>query len=112
MDREKTTLTTPAGKELVLKAWLTAAERNKFRAVFVGGAKYEVDPGSKTARVESVDPSVADTAERTVIDVAVISYDGKTEGIADALLNGPAEEYDYVVTEAGKLIKGNFLTGK
>jgi len=109
MERETKTIKTPSGKEIVMKTFLNARERNELRNVFLKEMKIE----SNTAQVKDEIPaSVMDEAEKKLIEVAVISYDGSSENIVDRLLDSAPEEYDFVVAEANKIKSGNFQTAK
>ena len=48
-------------------------------------------------------------AQKKLIEIAVLSYDGQTENVIEKLLDGKASEYDFVVQETNKL--NNFLGG-
>lgn len=108
MERETKKLKTPSGKELELKSYLTARERNELRGVFLKGMT--VDP--TTAQIKEIGGSVVEEAERKLLELAVVSYDGNLERIIDRILDGTPEDYDFVVAEANKIGTGNFQKAK
>lgn len=110
--RETKNVATPAGKNLVVKTYLTARERNAFRAVFIKNADYNVDQVSGAMQVTKIAGEATEEAERKIIELVVVSYDDKTEGIADLLLDGSPSEYDFVTAEAMKTVGSNLTSAK
>lgn len=108
--RETKKLNTPSGKEFELKTYLTARERNELRSVYLGGLKVEAE--NEKPQIKEISGSIVDLAERKIIELAVISYDGNNASILDRLLDGAPEEYDFVVAEANKISTGGFQTAK
>lgn len=107
MERETKKFNTPSGKEVELKSYLTAKERNELRAVFLSGMKLEGG-----TQIKEIDGGVVDKAERKLLELVVVSYEGNTEKIIDRLLDSRPEEYDFVVAEANKINTGNFQPSK
>lgn len=101
MERETKKLKMPSGKEVELKSYLTAKERNELRAVFLSGMKLEGG-----TQIKEIDGLVVDKAEQKLLELMVVSYDGSAEKIIERLLETTPEEYDFVVVEANKI--GNF----
>lgn len=96
-------ITTPSGKEAVIKTYLTARERNEIRAVFL--CKMKLNAASQ--RVEEVGGEALSDAEYTLIRLAVVSYDGSAENVLDRLLDGTPVDYDFIVKETNS-IGGDF----
>ena len=109
MERETKTLTTPLGKELKVKTYITAGERNKVRGVFLSSMKIDPNNGGK---VQEIGGDTLEVAEHAYIDSVVVSYDGSTENILGRLLESSPDEYDFVVGAANKIGGGNFLKAK
>lgn len=107
-DRQTQKLTTPSGKEFELKTYLTARERNELRAVFLQNVS--VDPTTSQPKVKELAGELLEQAERKVLEIAIISYDGAAENIIERLLDGSPEDYDFIVAEANKI--GNFKQPK
>lgn len=115
MERETIKLETPQGKELIIKSYMTAKERNEIKRTFLEGVK--IDPNQTTQEAEAVrmnelDASIMLLAERKTIEQLVVSYDGVTENIIERLDDSKPEEYDFVVSELNKITKGNFQPAK
>lgn len=108
MERETKKLKTPSGKELELKSYLTARERNELRSVFLKGMAVEPN----TAQIKEVSGAVVDEAEKKLLELAIVSYNGSAENVIERLLDSTPEEYDFVVAEANKLGAGNFQKAK
>jgi hypothetical protein len=96
MERETKTHTTPAGKELVMKEWLTAGERRKVQEIMIGNGSVHGTPEMKGDAVFK--------AQDMLIEVSVVSYDGESKNILSRLLGQKAEEFDFVADLAGKTI--------
>jgi len=107
MERETRTITTPKGHEAVLKTYLTARERNVLRNVYLEEVKIDTKNGE--SGINDLGGSIIEKAEHKLIEVAVISYKGKTGDVLNDLLDETPEEYDFVINEAGNL--NNSFTG-
>lgn len=112
MQRETKKITTPSGKELELKTYLTARERNELRSVYLSAMKLDTENGATS--IKEIAGGVVDQAEKKLIEVAIINYDGKTspDDILSVLLDGAPDEYDFVVAEANKVNAGNLAKAK
>ena len=108
MERETKTLTTPDGKELVLKSYLTAKERNGYLLELDANGLKGSEGGAPDA------PTIAATIKsaKKLFETAVVSYDGSAENISDRLESGKADEYDFVLNAAGEVLAGNFRKAK
>lgn len=110
MDRETRELVTPGGKKLVLKTYLSARERNQLRDILLGKTTMSVNKDSHDLKNDmNFDGTVLTESQNTLIELAVVEYDGRTDpkAILNTLLDGHPSEYDHVVEQAGKL-NGNF----
>lgn len=101
MNRETQTIITPSQKELVIKTYLTARERNELRSVYLGGMKLDTSLGE--ASVKELDNSLIEKSENKLMELAIVSYDGSSENTINRLLDGKVEEYDFVIGEITKL---------
>lgn len=110
MERETIKLQTPSGKELELKSYLTARERNELRRVFLEGV--HIDPNKQDANLKDLSGDVLEKAEHKYIEIIVAKYDGNSENVLQRLLDATPAEYDYAVAEAAKIDKGNFTRAK
>lgn len=95
------TFTTPAGKVLVIKKLVTARMRNEIRNISLRDGKNAHPTGELLEEVE-----------KKTVDLAVISYDGSTENIANRLLDATPEEYDFVVEKAASVVQGTLTSAK
>ena len=107
MERETKTVTTPEGKELVVKTYLTAKERNSYlEELAKNGIRSNADqndPSTVFATIKSA---------KKLIEVAVASYDGNKDNIADRLEEAKSSEYDFVIKTAAEIATGNFQQAK
>jgi hypothetical protein len=107
-ERPTQNTTTPSNKELVLKTYLTAGERNRIRRIYMQGAKIQITDGAPA--LDQINPDLLEEVEKNLIEITVISYDGSQESVYQRLLDSSPEEYDAVISECSKVQSGN-LTG-
>lgn len=115
MERPTTTIKTPENKDLILKSYLTARERNEIRTVALEATKVKLDPAGKIAGNDmEVSGSLLAKMQETLIRQVVVSYNGQTnpDAIVNNLLDSIPEEYDFVVEESSKLQTGNLTPAK
>lgn len=110
MDRETIKIKTPLNKEVEIKTYLTAKERNELRNVYLNNMKINTEGGVPT--IQEIPGSIVEEAEKKLIELAVVSFDGSSDNILGRLLDSLPEEYDFVVNECNKIEKGNFLKAK
>ncbi len=101
-------ITTPSGKAVTLKSYLTARERNELRAVFLSNVS--TDPANLQPKIADLSGELLERAERKILELAVVAYDGNSENVIERLLDGSPEDYDFVVVESNKI--GNFKPAK
>lgn len=103
---ENKKLTTPMGKELIVKPFLTARDRNQLRAVFLKDTKIDSKTGEAAGEYSG---TAIEEAEKVMIRLAIVSYDGQTDPsiVLEALLNGSPKEYDFVVQQASHANAGS-----
>ncbi len=109
MERETKTITTPAGKELVLKSYLTARERNAYLEVLEANGVKAAEAGKDPTSGSVV--GVIRTA-KSLFDAVIVSYDGSTENITSRLEDARSDEYDFVLKEASQVVVGNLAEAK
>jgi len=93
-DRPTRTFQTSEGRTLVLREYITGAENWQIRQIYIQGMKGGTDNES------------ALQAERKAFELVVVSVDGATENIADAIMNLPLAEYQEVANEVTPIIEG------
>lgn len=111
MGRPTQKSTTPLGKELVTKTYLTARERNELRSIWLSGMKTEFNEAGKP-EVKEIKGDMIEKGEHKLIELGIVSYDSSSERILDRLLDATPEEYDFVTAELGKLNTGGFQPAK
>lgn len=110
MERETRKIKTLSGKEVELKSYLTARERNELRNIYLSNMKVGIEEDVPV--LKEIPGSMVEQAERKLIELVVVSYDGSQENILERILDGSPEEYDFVVADANKIGKGNFPKAK
>ena len=111
MDRETTKLTLPSGKEIELKSYLTARERNEIRDVFMEEMRASIAKEEKETD-QVITGHAMIKAEKTLLETIIIALDGISEDVVSRLLDGSPEDYDFVVANANKIKAGNFKKEK
>ncbi len=101
MGRETKTIKTPIDKhDVVLKAWITGREKRELRNVFLS----KMGLGGKGEMKENP-ADITDAAENKAIETIVISVNGKTEKIIDAILDMKGPDYEFVIKEINGISK-------
>jgi hypothetical protein len=109
-NRETKKIKTPSGKEVELKIYLTARERNELRNIYLNEMKIEAK--GETPVIKEIPGSIVEKTERKVIELTVVSYDGSKDNILERILDSLPEDYDFIVNEANKVGSGNFQKAK
>lgn len=108
--RETKTLKTPMEREIILKAMVTARERNSVRDLFYNNMK--VDASGDKPEITEFSGSIVSKAEEKAIEATVVSYDGNTEDILNRILDATPEEYDFIIREINKIPGISFTKAK
>jgi hypothetical protein len=95
MERETKTITTPTGKEAVIKSYFTAGERRQIRRVM-----FAVDGANK------LDENQAEKIEDVMITTGVISFDGVSESlkILNLIIDGQCQDLDFILKELSAML--------
>lgn len=109
MERQTKAVTTPDGKELVLKSYLTAKERNDYLLELAqnGLTKSSLEDAQSSAVTVATIKSA-----KKLFETAIVSYDGSPENIVGRLEEAKSDEYDFALNEAGEILAGNFRKAK
>ena len=100
MEREIKKIKTPVdGHELELKAWLTGREKREISNLFLNSATMI---GGKVDDLK-ITSDIVNKAQDLAFETVVISVDGKTENIIDAILDMKGDDFDFVVIEINKI---------
>ena len=108
-ERETKEIVTPIGAiKVVLKSWLTGRESREIRSVLLDNVDFSAVP--KDANQESdlvpdykIKGSVLEEAQDKAFETVIVSVDGKTEKVADIVLDMRDEDFDFVVKEIDKI---------
>jgi len=93
-ERKTNSVTTPSGRVVALKEYISAGE-----FLDINDAK------------EGADLSKTELAKR-LVSIAVVSIDGATEDIANALRALPLGDYLFLSKEVTKIVNGDFTEAK
>lgn len=103
-DRETQEFTTPGGRKVVLRAYLTGREANELKAVMYSALKMNMDDAqSGKVNVSDVPGTFLVEQEKKALSFLLVSVDGETNGVIDKLLDLPATEYEAVIKEVNRI---------
>ncbi len=92
------------GHTIVYKTYCTGREYQQIEAVFLSGAK--VDMIGKDVHIAGFNPLVEQEANKKMLELMVVSVDGKTENVVDLVLDLPhtafTEVLDAIAVASGK----------
>jgi hypothetical protein len=104
MERETTTIMTPGGHAVVLKAYLTGREANELKAVMFSALKMNMeDAQSGKVNIGDVPGTFLVEQEQKAMSLLLVSLDGSTDNTLERLLDLPSTEYDAVKAEVDKI---------
>jgi hypothetical protein len=105
MDRETKKITTPSGKEVELKTYLTAGEAKELSLIFLKGMKLDYDPETKKPTVKDMSGQLMNDAENRTVEIMVVSFDGSAENILGRILQLRNDEFEFIMEEINKITK-------
>lgn len=99
--RESIELTLPdSGKKVVLRGYTTGRISQELEAIFLDQSEVINDNG-KVKRV--MNGAAFTRAHNRSIELLVLSVDGSSENVLDAVLDLSTEDHDYVYSELNKI---------
>jgi hypothetical protein len=104
--QEQGEITTPGGKKVVLKGFLTGRMKKEIERIYLASAKVTSDSSGNLNEQIAFDASADVDAEYKAIELIVISVDGCPEGKAliDYILDDlPESDYDFIKAEVDKI---------
>lgn len=102
--QEQVELTTPVTKaKVVVRGYATGRLKQAISALYLAGVTVESDAAGKTKSVSSVNGLVGQQATNKAIEMLVLSVNGATDGVLDAVLDLPEEDFDFIVDEVNKI---------
>lgn len=93
-ERETKTLTTPGGKEFILKTYVTGREARQLQAIFLDKVSLKQTPEGQT--MEGLKGSAAAEAEDLAVKLIVISFDGSEDDLINRILDLPNTDTDFI----------------
>lgn len=102
-ERETAVFTTPKGKELKIKTYLTGREQRSIRNAYTSQLKSVTDENGKSRyEVESGTAAIM-LSEDALLKAAVVSYDNSTEDVFDRVLDAPQVELKFILEKCNAL---------
>jgi len=99
-DRETKEITTPQGRNAIVKAFLTGREVD----AILGDLFKDQQSGEKP----TIPMTLGIQRNNKLIEAAIVSFDGSTENIFERLQDLPASEKAYILQQVQELAGGNF----
>ena len=88
-------MTTKNGHKIVMKEYITGREANEIQASYLKDANVKIVNGAP--QVDNFDVTADEKAKRIMMDLMIVSVDGVTENVADAILDLRNEDYEEVI---------------
>lgn len=110
MQRETKTVTTPSGKSVVIHTYLTGREANEIKKAMYKSMKIDMSTGQPV--VTDLTGEFMLEQEQKLLEKFVVSIDGKTENVLNAILDLNDSDYQAIVAEVNAVHKGNLNPGK
>lgn len=105
--QETIEVTTPVlGKKVVLRGYTTGRIKQAIQAVMLSSVK-EVSADQST----KFDGTAAVTATNKALELIVLSVDGNSDGVLDAVLDMPEQDFDFIKDEVDK-VQGPLVVSK
>lgn len=102
MERETKTIETPGKHTVEVKTYLTYGEWREIQGVFLQGIKVGVNETGDT-NIDDINASLAFEAQNKLIELLVVSVDGKKEKVLDAVMGMSREDGEFIVREIEKV---------
>jgi hypothetical protein len=107
MERENKMIKTSGGHEIVLKSYLTGREVNKLKEIVYSKINYQGQGEDITQNI-NLPGSMVLEQELAALEVCVVSIDGITDGVSDAIQDLKASEYQEIVNAVNEVTKDLF----
>lgn len=99
---------TPISKiKVQLKDWITGRDEVEIQRPITAVRLQIGEKGTSMGEINAGEAS--EKSKNIAIEKVVISVDGKTEGILDAILDMHKKDYQFVLREVDKVISGDFI---
>jgi tartrate dehydratase alpha subunit/fumarate hydratase class I-like protein len=103
-DRETKKITTPGGRVIELRTYLTGREANQLKELLFADMKLNTaDIESGKIAVDNIPASFLVKQEEKAIELLVVSLGGVTENAAQLVLDLPSADYDTVVEAVNEI---------
>jgi hypothetical protein len=102
---EKQTLTTPNGTVVEIKGFVSGGDMEDMQRVFLTGMTFKVNPatGEVDQTAQSIPGTVTMDRTKKAIELLVLSVNGSTENVYEAVRALPVADYDAVVAKVNEI---------
>lgn len=102
---DKIEFTTPNGTAVVMKGFISGGDSEDLQRVFMEGMKLKVDPetGELQRGAQEVPGTVLLDSAKKGIELLVLSINGSSENVYEAVRALPIPDYDMVVSKVNEL---------
>lgn len=98
MEREIRGITTPTGKKVNIKTYLTYGEWREIQSVYMSNVKIGVDVEGNT-KMNDIDASITFKAQNKIIETLIVDIDGKKEDVLKTFLDLPKSDAEMILKE-------------
>lgn len=113
MERETKKITTPSGREIDIKTYLTGREANQIKQVMLGEMTMDVETGTPSAEISG---AFMIDQEKKLIEILVVSIDGdrgdKPGAITEKILDLRNEDYQFIIKAVNEIYSANLTQAK
>jgi methionine synthase II (cobalamin-independent) len=102
MDRETREITTPSGKKVKIKTYLTYGEWREIQLVYLDSMKVGFDTEGKT-KMDNIAANVAFKAQNKVIEVLVMSINDNAVDVVRQFMDLSKGDVDAILPELNKI---------
>lgn len=111
MERETKTIKTPLGRDIEIKTYMTLREKQEIQAIYLKGMKAEI--GEKgTPQIKELQGDILNEAQRKLLELGIVSYDGSKENIVNRILDAPFHEGEFILKQLDEIFGSGFQTAK
>ena len=104
MERETQLITTPTGRSVELKTYITGREKRAIESVYYRDVEMTATGGEQT--VKGFKAAAIEEAQNTAIATVVVSIDGSPDDILNRVLEMKLEDYEAVLAAIEEVTAG------
>jgi len=96
---------TSDNKEIEIYTYITGGEARIITDIFLEGVSFELGEDGKP-KTNQINAGLSSKAQDKLIEILIVSIDGKKENILDEVLGLKKEDFDLIISELDKIQNG------